>query len=109
MFRCYFCQKITPPKTTRHSVVIESRQKQYSARRPESKRRNFRDRDRDRDESVQDRGGQGIEIIKEVDACPECAAKQHQEKPLVSPSTPMAKEVASASSAERTVNASLHT
>ena len=83
MFRCYFCQQITPPKTTRHSVVIEARTKQYSARRRESNRRNFRDRDRDRDDAVQDRGGHGIEIIKEVEACPACAAKHQQDKPVM--------------------------
>ena len=30
MFRCHFCQQITPPKTTRHSVVIEVREKRIS-------------------------------------------------------------------------------
>lgn len=72
MFRCYFCKQITPPRTTRHSVVIETRPKQYSARRREPKRRSFRDRDA----APEDRGGQGVEIIKEVDACPKCAAEQ---------------------------------
>ena len=90
MFRCYFCHQVTPPKTTRHSVVIEARTKQYSARRREAKRRNFRDRDRDRDDSVQDRGGSGIEIIKEVDACPACAAKQKAIAPITpSEATPI--------------------
>lgn len=74
MFRCYFCQKITPPKTTRHSVVIETRDKAYASRRKEPKRGAFRNRD----DVVQDRGGKGVEITKEVDACPECAAKQHE-------------------------------
>ena len=79
MFRCYFCQQITPPKTTRHNVVIEVREKRYSSRQREQRRgggRNFRDRD----DSVQDRGGQGVEIMKEVPACPACAAKQHEVK-----------------------------
>jgi len=43
---------------------------------------------------VQDRGGQGIEIIKEVDACPACAAKHQQAQPVMpAPETP--KEAAS--------------
>lgn len=74
MFRCYFCKKVTPPRTTRHSVVIETRVKKYATRRREVKRRGFRDRE----DPIQDRGGQGVEILKEVDACPECAAKQQQ-------------------------------
>ena len=73
MFRCYFCGQVTPPRTTRHSVIIETREKNYAARGRQPKRRGFRDRD----EPVPDRGGHGIEITKEVDACPECAAQQH--------------------------------
>ena len=80
MFRCHFCQQITPPKTTRHSVVIEVREKRYSSQKREFKRggggRNFRDRD----EPTPDRGGQGVEIMREVSACPACAAKQHEVK-----------------------------
>ncbi|MCG8652444.1 MAG: hypothetical protein MI861_21565 [Pirellulales bacterium] len=73
MFRCYFCKQVTPPKTTRHSVVIETRVKKYASRQREAKRRGFRDRS----DGPLDRGGEGREILKEVDACPECAAKQH--------------------------------
>lgn len=79
MFRCHFCQQITPPKTTRHSVVIEVREKRYSSQKREFKRgggRNFRDRD----EPTPDRGGQGVEIMREVSSCPACAAKQHEVK-----------------------------
>ena len=82
MFRCYFCQQVTPPKTTRHRVILETREKEYVIRRRETKGRNFRDRDA----PVQDRGGKGIEIKKEVDACPDCAAK-HQPVTITPEST----------------------
>lgn len=82
MFRCYFCNQITPPKTSRHSVIIEIRKKEYFARRSAPQKRGFRPRDRD--ESVQDRGGEGREIIREVDACPKCAAAQKELKPSIS-------------------------
>ena len=72
MFRCHFCQRITPPKTTRHSVVIETREKTYEARQPRSRRRGF-----NQPSEPSDRGGSGVEIMKEVSACPECASK-HQ-------------------------------
>lgn len=72
MFRCYFCNQVTPPKTARHSVVIKTREKKYATQRREPKRRGFRERE----DRVQDRGGQGIETIKEVHACPTCAAQQ---------------------------------
>ena len=86
MFRCYFCNQVTPPKTTRHSVIIEIRKKEYSARRRAPQKRGFRSRDRD--ESLQDRGGAGREIIREVDACPQCAATQKERKPSVLNDTP---------------------
>ncbi len=89
MFRCYFCKQVTPPKTTRHTVIIETREKQYSTRRRESKggpRRGFRGRD----EPPQDRGGKGIEISKEVPACPACAAKHHDVTVISSTPAPAA-------------------
>ena len=87
MFRCYFCQQVTPPKTTRHSVIIETREKQYATRRRESKR--GRGGYRDREDPVQDRGGKGIEIMKEVAACPACAAKQHEVKRVAADTPPV--------------------
>ena len=92
MFRCHFCQQITPPKTTRHRIVVETRMKRYAIRRKEGKRRSFRDRD----EPVQDRGGEGVEILREVDACPACAAKQQgltpTPVPLETPAKPQPEE-----------------
>jgi hypothetical protein len=66
--------------------VIESRAKQYSSRRREPKRGAFRNRD----DAVQDHGGKGTEITKEVDACPECASKQHELKTIALAPTPSA-------------------
>lgn len=51
--------------------MVEFREKKYETRRRESPRRGARNRD----EAPSDKGGSGIEIIKEVDACPACAAK----------------------------------
>lgn len=87
MFKCYFCNEVTPPGTTRHSVVIETREKRYAAKRREYKgggRGGGRFR---RDDTPQDRGGAGVEIMKEVPACPACAAKDHEVKqvPLPAP------------------------
>ena len=61
MFRCHFCNQVTPPKTTRHTVVIAVREIDYPIRRKESKRPGGRFRG---DEAVQDRGGKGREIAK---------------------------------------------
>ena len=80
MFRCYFCQQVTPPKTTKHNVIISIREKEYPTRRKESKGgRRFRSRD----DVIQDRGGKGREIAKEVAACPACAAKHQNEEATI--------------------------
>ena len=87
MFRCHFCQQIAPPKTTRHSVVLEMRSKTYVAQRREAKPRGgFRGRDRD--EKPRDRGGEGREIIREVFACPACAEKHKSHEPQVQSPAP---------------------
>lgn len=78
MFRCHFCQKITPPKTPKQYVVVATREKYYPTRRREDKRP--RGRFRSREDAIQDRGGKGIEIAQEVPACPECAALEHEVK-----------------------------
>lgn len=78
MFRCYFCQQVTPPKTTKHNVIIAVREKEYPTRRKESKR--GAGRFRGREDAVQDPGGKGNEIAKEVAACPACASKHHEQQ-----------------------------
>lgn len=100
MFKCYFCEQVTPPKTTRHSVVIELREKRYSTRRRETKRAGGgggRGGFRSREEPVQDRGGKGQEISKEVPACPACAAKHHEAK-VIAAEVVVAADVASETS-----------
>ncbi|MAI72389.1 MAG: hypothetical protein CMM01_15965 [Rhodopirellula sp.] len=99
MFRCHFCQQITPPKTTRHSVVVEVREKHYSSQKREFKRGGRRDF-RDRDEPTPDRGGQGVEIMREVSACPTCANKQHEVKRVEFETAVPASEVAEAENSE---------
>ena len=74
MFRCHFCQQVSPPKTKKQMVVIKTRAKEYPSRRAESKRRGG-GRFRSRDEGPQDAGGKGVETAQEVAACPACAAK----------------------------------
>ena len=88
MFRCHFCQQITPPGTKKRYVVIATREKQYPTRRRESQR--ARGRFRSRDDAVQDRGGTGRETAEEVAACPQCAEKQHEVKLISAQASPPA-------------------
>ena len=85
MFRCYFCNQITPAKTPRHSVTISKREKHYPTRRREAKGGRGGGRFRSREGAVQDHGGKGIEIAQEVSACPTCAAKQHEAEVIALP------------------------
>ena len=84
MFRCYFCQQVTPPGTKKQNVVIETREKTYPARRKESRRPG---RFRSREDSTSDVGGKGVETQKEVPACPACAAKQIEVVNVPEPTT----------------------
>lgn len=74
MFRCHFCQEVTPPGTKRHTVVVATREKIYPSRHREAKR--SQGRFRSRNEPAGDSGGKGVETKQEVAACPACAAKQ---------------------------------
>lgn len=86
MFRCYFCNEITAPKTPRQSVIISKREKNYPTRRREAKGgRGGGGRFRSREGAVQDQGGKGIEIAQEVSACPTCAAKHHEAEVIALP------------------------
>lgn len=85
MFRCYFCQQVTPPRTKKQFIVVETREKTYPARRSESRRPGrFRPPTTG---SNNDTGGKGRETQKEVPACPSCAAKHHEPVVIV-PETP---------------------
>ncbi len=69
MFQCHFCGETVPPGTKSRNVVVGKREKIYPSRNnvnrvPGRRRKNSRD----------DPGGKGFEIVKEVQACPSCAA-----------------------------------
>ena len=76
MYRCQLCQAVVPPGTPAHRVVLERRVKQY----PYRPRANVvvippKDGKKKKTEYRDDPGGEGAEIVKEVTACPQCAAK----------------------------------
>lgn len=70
-FVCGVCQKPQPNKAKPHRVVTETRRKTYPARSykvGKAKGAEMRTR-------VDDPGGQGTEIVKEVDVCDGCHKK----------------------------------
>jgi hypothetical protein len=70
MYRCEICKTLVGPNVPSHKVVVEIRPVQYPHRRDANhftKNRKIEKRD--------DPGGSGVEIAREVIACPRCAGR----------------------------------
>ncbi len=71
MYQCELCKKVTPPGTKAHRVVVETRPRTYP---PQLKRQWIGAK------PIKDymfgRTGEGWEIVREVMACPDCAAQR---------------------------------
>lgn len=81
MFRCQICNTIVPAGTRSTKVVLATRHRVYEARGqdPRERRggRSFRGRSRGpRKKKPYDKGGTGTEIVRELSACPSCAAER---------------------------------
>ncbi len=78
MFRCQLCQRVVPPRTPCHRLVVQWRRKHYP-QRPRANVVHWRTPDKKRkQEHRDDPGGEGQEIVQEVMVCPDCAAKNGQ-------------------------------
>lgn len=76
MFRCQICQTVVPKRTATHKIVVESRPKEYAERGTHPRERRFsRSRFARPQKQEYDKGGAGTEIVQELSACPDCAAK----------------------------------
>lgn len=73
MFRCHFCAACAPAKTKAVRVPIQTRARTYP-RRPEAHPYVQNGKLKHRD----DPGGVGYEIVREVLACPACAARERR-------------------------------
>lgn len=69
MYRCDICHRIVPPGTKSQRIPIEFRIRHYPAR---LKANRFRRENKVR--TSDDPGGTGREIVRELTACPACAA-----------------------------------
>src|SRR5215475_10783920 len=83
MFRCDICGSVVPPRTPCNRIVVETRPAEYAAR----PRVHWQPpRAGGKGKWVDDPGGLGTEIVCELRACDECAAKvaaleRHRELP----------------------------
>lgn len=73
MFRCHFCAVVAPAKTKAARIPVEARARTYPSRplaHPYHHDGKLKRHD--------DPGGAGYEIVREVLACPECAARERR-------------------------------
>lgn len=71
MFRCSQCVRVVPPGTPLYRLVAEYREKKYPRR---EKVNLVIQRDKNpKAQWVDDPGGTGFEIVKEIGVCPDCA------------------------------------
>jgi hypothetical protein len=69
VYKCQLCQKVVPPGTKAFRIPVEFRLRHY----PPKARANRVVSD-NKVHYVDDPGGTGYEIAREVTACPDCAA-----------------------------------
>jgi hypothetical protein len=75
MFRCQLCQCVVPSGVPAQLLVLQRRQKKYPYRsRANVVVRQRADDKKPKKEYVDDPGGEGLEIAREVTVCPTCAA-----------------------------------
>lgn len=84
MFRCQMCDTIVPAGIRSAKVVVATREKVYEPRGqdPRERRggRGFRGRRGPRKKKPYDKGGRGVEIVRELAVCPGCAT-EHGDTP----------------------------
>jgi hypothetical protein len=71
MFKCQNCQTIVPANTKAQHIVAESRRKSYPYRKKAFWAYNP---EKQKQELIDDVGGEGWEIAREIVVCPDCAA-----------------------------------
>jgi len=76
MFRCQKCGTIVASGIRSHKLVVQTREKTYTAREPERPQGRYaRRKNRHKKKQNYDRGGHGYETVRELTVCPSCAEK----------------------------------
>ncbi len=74
MFQCQLCGAVVPPRTPCHRLVVRTRPVKYPCRR-EVNRVVRLVKGKRKERLTDDPGGSGQTIVREVLACPACAAR----------------------------------
>ena len=79
MYKCQICNNVVPPGTRCCKYVENTRSKQYSIRPKANpgyiRKNNVSTKSRKTRDRVDDYGGSGWEIAREINCCPQCFAK----------------------------------
>jgi hypothetical protein len=78
MFRCPLCQRVVPPRTPAQRLVLRRRSKVYPYRSRANTFVRTNEAGKRKEYHTDDPGGAGQEIVAEMTACPDCAARNGQ-------------------------------
>jgi hypothetical protein len=81
MYRCQLCGGLVPPRTPCHRLVAQARPCRYPTR-PQVNRVVRLHNGKRRTTYTDDPGGRGSAVVREVRACPACAASQARAAPV---------------------------
>ncbi|MDA0834135.1 MAG: hypothetical protein O3A29_12700 [Planctomycetota bacterium] len=73
MYRCEMCGVLVPPRTAVNRLVIETREKVYPYRSKANRVAYLDEKGKHKVAFIDDPGGTGLEIVKEINVCPTCA------------------------------------
>ena len=76
MFRCQICGRVVPPRTPAVRLVLATRSRRYPSRLKVHRVIRLSETNKRKVVFLDDPGGQGQEVSREVLACPDCAARE---------------------------------
>lgn len=94
MFVCNFCRQVTKPRVKCNKIVFKSVMFNHPHRARVLKRWGVDKQGKKKLEWVDDRGGVGPQVEKEINACPDCAEQYFKRKEAVTKSVPLLKVLA---------------
>lgn len=83
MFVCHFCKKVTKPRVKVSRIATKTEMYNHPHRFKAQPRWGFDKQGKKKLEWIDDKGGFGVQICKEVNSCPDCAVAYEREKKKV--------------------------
>ena len=77
VFRCQLCCKVVPSGISPQRVVVETRAKKYPFRPKANRVVRLSENGKRKETFVDDPGGAGREVVRELIVCPPCASRRN--------------------------------